>query len=286
MLRQRVVTAVVLLLVLLPALFYPAPAPFCGVALVFVVLGAWEWARLAGYGSAAAVGAAAVCALLCLAAWSGGWLEAPPQALWAWSAALWLLGGSWLLARGAPAWTSLPRLLRLALGVLVLAVAWLAVARARTLGINFLLSALLLVWVADIFAYFAGRAWGTRIVARRLAPAISPGKSWEGVAGGMLGVVLLGFAWSWADRHWQVAVPSLYSGIAAVGPWLLLASVLWLAAMSVVGDLVESLVKRCAGVKDSSALLPGHGGVLDRLDALLPTMPLAMLLQSMAAGSR
>lgn len=285
MLRQRVVTAVVLLLVLLPALFYPAPAPFCAVALVFVVLGAWEWARLAGYGSGAAVGSAMVCAVLCLAAWSRGWLDAPPLALWAWSAALWLLGGGWFLARGAVAWTNLPRLLRLTLGVLVLAVAWLAVARARTLGINVLLSALLLVWVADIFAYFAGRAWGTRIFARRLAPSISPGKSWEGVAGGMLGVVLLGFAWSWADRHWQVAVPSLYSGLAAVGLWVMLAGVLWLAAMSVVGDLFESLVKRCAGVKDSSALLPGHGGVLDRLDALLPTMPLAMLLQSMAAGS-
>ena len=286
MLRQRVITAVLLLLVLLPALFYPVPGPFCGVALVFVVLGAWEWARLADYRSASAMAAGAACGLLCLAAWFGGWLEAPPQALWAWSAAFWLLGGSWLLARGAPAWKRLPALLRLTLGVLALAVAWLAVARARTLGINFLLSVLLLVWVADIFAYFAGRTWGTRFVSRRLAPTISPGKSWEGVAGGMLGVILLAFAWSWADRHWQLATPSLYSGLLAVGPLVMLAGVLWLAAMSVVGDLVESLVKRCAGAKDSSALLPGHGGVLDRLDALLPTMPLAMLLQSMAAGTR
>lgn len=286
MLRQRVITAVLLLLVLLPALFYPVPGPFCVVALVFVVLGAWEWARLAGYGSAAAVGAGAACGVLCLAAWSGGWLDAPPQALWAWSTALWLLGGSWLLARGTAVWKSLPPLLRLTLGVLALGSAWLAVARARTLGINFLLSVLLLVWVADIFAYFAGRAWGTRIVARRLAPTISPGKSWEGVGGGMLGVILLAFAWSGADRHWQLAAPSLYSGLLAVGPWMMLAGVLWLAAMSVVGDLVESLVKRGAGAKDSSSLLPGHGGVLDRLDALLPTLPLAMLLQSMAVGTR
>ena len=102
----------------------------------------------------------------------------------------------------------------------------------------------------------------------------------------MAGVVMLGFAWIWADGYWQLAVPSLYSVLGAVGPWVLLAGVLWLAAMSVVGDLVESLMKRCAGAKDSSALLPGHGGVLDRLDALLPTMPLAMMLQSMAVGAR
>ena len=104
--------------------------------------------------------------------------------------------------------------------------------------------------------------------------------------GGMFGVALLGFAWSWADGYWRMQVPSLYSVLAVVGPWVMLGSVLCLAAMSVVGDLVESLMKRCAGAKDSSALLPGHGGVLDRLDALLPTMPLAMLFQSMAAVSR
>ena len=286
MLRQRVITAVALLLVLLPALLYPHPAPFCALALVFVAIGAWEWARLAGYGPALATAAGGLCGVLCLAAWGSGWLEAPPQLAWILAAVVWFFGGAWLLARGAAAWQSMPQWLRLAWGVLALAVAWLAVARARTLGINFLLSALLLVWVADIFAYFAGRAWGARIVARRLAPSISPGKSWEGVVGGMVGVALLGFAWSWADGHWRMQVPSLYSVLAVVGPWVMLGSVLCLAAMSVVGDLVESLMKRCAGAKDSSALLPGHGGVLDRLDALLPTMPLAMLFQSMAAVSR
>lgn len=286
MLRQRVITAVALLLVLLPALFYPAPGPFCGVALVFVSLGAWEWARLSGYGAAASGAAGALCAALCATAWSAGWLDAPPPLIWAVAAIFWLLGGAWLLARGAAAWQAVPSGVRLLLGVLVLAVAWLAVARARTLGINFLLSALLLVWVADIFAYFAGRTWGTRVIARRLAPSISPGKSWEGVAGGMLGVVLLALAWRWADAHWQVVVPSLYSGLASIGLWVLLGGVLWLTAMSVVGDLVESLMKRCAGVKDSSNLLPGHGGILDRLDALLPTMPLAMFLHSIVAGAK
>jgi len=157
---------------------------------------------------------------------------------------------------------------------------WLAVAQARVIGINFLLSVLVLVWVADIAAYFAGKAYGGRFSRGKLAPSISPGKSWEGVWGGMAGVVLLALAWRWADQAWQLAVPSLYSRLGSQGVWFLLLAVLFLATMSVVGDLVESLIKRSAGVKDSSGLLPGHGGVLDRVDALLPTLPLAMMLIS------
>jgi len=153
--------------------------------------------------------------------------------------------------------------------------------QARMVGINFLLSILLLVWVADIFAYFAGRAFGLKFTRRKLAPAISPGKSWEGVWGGMAGVVVLALAWAWADAALQASVPSLYSRLAARGWWLLVLGVIFLAAMSVVGDLVESLIKRSAGAKDSSNLLPGHGGVLDRIDALLPALPLAMMLVSL-----
>jgi phosphatidate cytidylyltransferase len=137
-----------------------------------------------------------------------------------------------------------------------------------------------LVWVADIFAYFAGRALGGRFSRSKLAPSISPGKSWEGVWGGMVGVLTLAFAWRWADAAWQVAVPSWYSHVGLRGALLLILAVLFMAAMSVLGDLFESLVKRSAGVKDSSGLLPGHGGVLDRIDALLPTLPLAMMLYS------
>jgi phosphatidate cytidylyltransferase len=98
----------------------------------------------------------------------------------------------------------------------------------------------------------------------------------------MAGVVVLAIAWTWADNTLQVQVPSLYSRLASLGwPVLVLGSI-FLAAMSVVGDLAESLVKRSAGFKDSSQLLPGHGGVLDRVDALLPTLPLAMMLASLA----
>jgi phosphatidate cytidylyltransferase len=148
------------------------------------------------------------------------------------------------------------------------------------MGVNFLLSVLALVWVADIGAYFAGRAFGGRFTRNKLAASISPGKSWEGVWGGMLGVLLLALFWRYADAANGALVPSFYTHLGQKGMVFLLLSVLFMAAMSVVGDLIESLVKRSAGVKDSSALLPGHGGVLDRIDALLPTLPLAMMLYS------
>jgi phosphatidate cytidylyltransferase len=166
------------------------------------------------------------------------------------------------------------------LGIVALWLAWLAVAQARVIGVNFLLSILVLVWVADISAYFAGRAWGGRFSRGKLAPSISPGKSWEGVWGGMVGVVVLALVWRWADAAWASPVPSLYSHLGLKAWWLPMIAVVFLSAMSVLGDLFESLVKRSAGVKDSSGLLPGHGGVLDRVDALLPTLPLAMMLYS------
>jgi phosphatidate cytidylyltransferase len=125
------------------------------------------------------------------------------------------------------------------------------------------------------------RTLGLKFTRNKLAPSISPGKSWEGVWGGMAGVLVLAVAWVLADRALQPGVPSLYTRLAAAGWWLLLIAVVFLSAMSVVGDLAESLIKRSAGVKDSSNLLPGHGGVLDRVDALLPTLPLAMMLASL-----
>ena len=174
----------------------------------------------------------------------------------------------------------MPLALRLVGGVLALWLAWLAVLQAHRMGVNFLLSVLLLVWVADIFAYFAGRAFGLKFTRNKLAPSISPGKSWEGVWGGMAGVLVLAAVWVFADRQLGAALPSFYSLLLRQGLWFLALAVVFMGAMSVVGDLVESLVKRSVGVKDSSALLPGHGGVLDRIDALLPTLPLAMMLSS------
>lgn len=281
MLKQRVITAVVLLALLLPALFYPEPGPFVALMLVLIAAGGWEWGRLNGLGTAGAWALGLGTLLLCLLSWQLGWLERAASTWWMAAGAVWVLAGTLLLRVGVSGWPAIPRAARIVGGVLALWLAWLAVAQARVVGINFLLSVLLLVWVADIFAYFAGRAFGQRLVRSKLAPSISPGKSWEGVWGGMAGVVVLGFVWAWADARWQAVVPSLYTWLAAPGWWLLLLAVLFLAAMSVVGDLVESLVKRSVGVKDSSGLLPGHGGVLDRVDALLPTLPLAMMLYSL-----
>ncbi len=281
MLKQRVITALALLLVLLPALFYHSPVPFIAIALVMISAGAWEWARLNGYGQAASLFTGLVCGLACATAW---WLGLPEQSLvllWIIAGSAWVLAGAWLLHRGVSAWSGHPRSIRLVMGLVALWLAWLAVAQARVIGINFLLSVLLLVWVADIFAYFAGRALGGRFSRSKLAPSISPGKSWEGVWGGMAGVVILALVWRWTDSAWGAAVPSLYSHLGMKGTWLLLIAAVFMAAMSVVGDLLESLVKRSAGAKDSSGLLPGHGGVLDRVDALLPTLPLAMMLYSL-----
>jgi phosphatidate cytidylyltransferase len=283
MLKQRIITAVVLLVILLPALFWPSPAPFAALALVLIAAGGWEWARLNGFGQAASLLSAALCLALCVASWYAGWLGRPLPVVWSIAGALWVLVGAWLLRAGVAGWPGIARAVRLGGGVLALWLAWLAVAQARVIGINFLLSVLVLVWVADIFAYFAGRTFGLKFTRNKLAPAISPGKSWEGVWGGMAGVLVLALAWTAADRAWQAAVPSLYTRLAGAGWWLLVIAAVFLAAMSVVGDLTESLVKRSAGVKDSSKLLPGHGGVLDRVDALLPTLPLAMMLTSLVS---
>jgi phosphatidate cytidylyltransferase len=281
-LKQRVITAIVLLAILLPALFWPSPYPFAAVTLVLIAAGAWEWGRLNGLAQAGSVAFAGACLLMCAAAWAGGLLSKPLGLLWSVAGALWVLAAAWLLRAGPAGWPRIPRAVRLVAGLLALWVAWLAVAQARVIGINFLLSILVLVWVADIAAYAAGRAFGLKFTKRKLAPAISPGKSWEGAWGGMAGVMVLAVAWVIADRVWHALVPSLYSRLVAPGWWLLVIAVLFLAAMSIAGDLVESLVKRSAGVKDSSNLLPGHGGVLDRVDALLPTLPLAMMLASLA----
>lgn len=279
MLIPRILTALALLAVLLPALFAAGPTPFLALMLAFIAAAAWEWARLNQWPGLPAVASGLLCAALCAALWWCGALTQDWGPLWLLAGAAWVLGGAWLLARGVPGWPRLPRPLRWALGMALLVLAWLALAHARMLGVNFLLSVLTLVWVADVFAYFAGRALGGKLTGgRKLAATISPGKSWEGVAGGVLGVLLLAAIWIAADAANAPASASLYTRLWQAGaPWLLL-GVLLLAGMSVVGDLIESLVKRSAGMKDSSHLLPGHGGVLDRIDAQLPTLPLALAL--------
>ena len=281
MLKQRVVTALLMLAILLPAVFYPDPQAFAAIAVVLIGAAAWEWARLNQCSPAAAVAVGVVCVALCALAWYAGLVNVQLQLLWTLVGSAWVVFGAWLLRGGVAAWAALPKAVRLGGGIFALWAAWLAVVQARMIGINFLFSVLVLVWIADIFAYFAGRALGGKVFTRKLAPSISPGKTWEGVCGGMVGVVVGAFVWRALDGAGSSAQASLYSRLGAVGPLFMTLSVLFLATMSVVGDLAESLFKRNAGVKDSSGLLPGHGGVLDRIDALLPILPLAMMLGSL-----
>jgi phosphatidate cytidylyltransferase len=274
MLKQRVITALVLLALLLPALLASTAEPLAGLTLVLIAAGAWEWGRLIGFAMRGALRVAAVCVMLCLYTWSARWAYDAPATIWTLTGATWVLVAGWLIRHGVDRWATISRTVRLVLGVLALWLTWVAMYQAKVMGINFLLSVLFLVWMADIAAYFAGRAFGRR----KLAPAISPGKSWEGVWGGMVGVLLMACIWIWVDVQFAVDSPSLFTRLYQRGAPFLVLATLFLTLMSVAGDLVESLVKRSAGMKDSSHLLPGHGGVLDRVDALLPALPLALML--------
>jgi phosphatidate cytidylyltransferase len=267
MLRSRVLTAVVLLGGFLACVFLLPHAAFAALAGLLATLAAWEWARLASFGGAARYAFATACALVYVLLGSTLGAQHVDQTA---SAALYgLATGFWLFV--APAWLAHgirleSRLLAVAIGALVIIPAALALAGLRDYSPALLLASLTLVWIADSAAYFVGRRFGRR----KLAPAISPGKTWEGVAGGLAASVAYAIILALAAPSGLPAA----QGFAWVG-YVLIAVLL--CGLGVVGDLFESAVKRRAGVKDSGSLLPGHGGVLDRIDSATSTLPAAAL---------
>lgn len=274
MLKQRVITALVLLALLVPAMLATQPLWFDLLTLTLMAAGAWEWSRLQGMAHWPSVWTGVMLgAVLGLSRWVPQW--APNEAWVAWGAALiWFPGVVWMLKRGLADWHRVHRGLRLLLGWAVIALAWWALVFHKAAGLNHLLSVLSLVWAADIAAYFGGRAWGRR----KLAASISPGKTWAGAYTGAAAVWLLGAMWVLWDTQFGLGSPSIYTLLWQHSPLAWAAGASCLLVYSVLGDLLESLVKRVAGVKDSSQLLPGHGGVLDRVDALLPVLPMALWL--------
>lgn len=269
MLKARIITALVLLFGLLGALFLlPALGWLAFCALVCAAAG-WEWGELAAFAPGLrrvfAVGAGLACALIGYFAGLGGEDPVVPSGLlpfYALSALFWLSTIPFWLARK---WTLRGAGRGIAVGLVVLVPPALALAHLRGIGPWVLLGVMAMVWVADIAAYFAGRAFGRR----KLAPGISPGKTWEGAYGAAAGVVVFGLVVLalWAP---QAPTPAGWVGAVVV--------LLGFTAVSIIGDLFESLLKRQAGLKDSGTLLPGHGGILDRIDSLTSTLPLAGLV--------
>lgn len=265
MLKTRVITAVILLLGLLAALFLlPAFAWLAFCAAICAAAG-WEWGALARFRPGLRIAFTVFCgAVSLLAGLAVGLGSDDPSGLPALlplylaSGIFWLVAMPWWLARK---WQLASNTSGIAVGLIVLVPASLALAHLRHLGPWVLLAALSIAWVADIAAYFAGRAFGRH----KLAPAISPGKTWEGAYGAAAGVLAFGFIVVSATGF-QPLTPGF---VAAFIPLMLS-----LTAVSIIGDLFESLLKRQAGMKDSGTILPGHGGILDRIDSLTSTLPL------------
>lgn len=258
MFLTRALTAIVLLAAFVAALFLLDRIQFALVVSAVAGLGAHEWARLvrAGRGLAAAYGAisAGICFWLAQSLWLAPWICAV-------AGAFWIVVAPGLLLRGLkPA----PTGAGLAVGAIVLIPAGIAMA---ALPPERLMMVMGLIWISDTGAYLAGRAWGRR----KLAPRISPGKTWEGVAGAAIGCTIYAIIWSFFE-------PELRSRVQGLAWIPFLAGALLLCALGIVGDLFESGLKRQAGAKDSGSLLPGHGGVLDRIDSATATLPLALLL--------
>ena len=264
MFTARLATAVVLLAACISALLWLPNGWWTIFLLPVLLVAGWEWGGLAGLGRGARWGYAILLVAMAGAVWAGAAAQpAVETGLYVAAALFWVIMAPAWLARG---WRVRSPLALMVTGWVVLVPSWLALARLQA-DPRALLAVLGIIWLSDTAAYVAGRTWGRR----KLAPSISPGKTWEGIAGAAVAVavyyvVLLMAAPAWSEMR-GAAGAALFAAVAVMG---------------VVGDLFESWIKRQAAVKDSGGLLPGHGGVLDRIDSITAALPAAALLLMLA----
>ena len=278
MLKQRVITALALLGVVLGTLFLAPTWGWGLLSLAGLGVASFEWLRLLSDGRRVITFSIAI-AIACF-----GWLAwretgGVPGAWLGWLIAIDLL--LWIGVAVPSVVTARPPhpgmdAVRIGFAAIALFSLWVALYELRVVHPAMLLSAMAIVWAADIGAYFVGKAFGRH----KLAPRVSPGKSWEGALGGLASVLLVALlvAWVWPS---PLVLPGWLALRVGLAPMLVL--MMLLVALSIVGDLFESLLKRRHGVKDSGAIFPGHGGILDRIDALVPTVPASLLLTLLLA---
>lgn len=268
MLKTRVLTAIALLAVLLTALFLLPRNGWIAFCALFLGIAAWEWGSLAALAAGRRSAYAAflvglfVAPVLLEAGRANGsyaptWVYHAGAFFWIILVPFWIWRGPHIVAR---VWL-------LAAGALVLLPAAAALIDLRGVAPSLLLAVLVTVWISDTAAYLVGMRFGKH----KLAPGISPGKTWEGVAGALAAVALYALAWA------SLGSPAEMAAWPGGAPGWILPVLIGLAVVGMIGDLFESLIKRQAGVKDSGRFLPGHGGLLDRIDAPVAMLPLAVL---------
>ena len=259
MLKTRIITAIVLAAGFSLALFKASNQEWAFITLAATLIAIWEWSNLIKlskfYTSLTLLISLGIGIMMSFSSDIpyGHYIINLESSLLCISAIFWLgLIPFWLISRKKVN----NKLVMATLGLLLLFATWVALNGLQQISPWLLLAVLATVWLADSAAYFAGKRFGRH----KLAPEISPGKTWEGVAGAILASTLYGLTLSYYLHisRWLI-----------VGLWLIV-------VLSIMGDLFESLLKRQAGKKDSSHLLPGHGGVLDRIDGLISTLPLVL----------
>jgi len=269
-LKQRVITAIIIVMVFLSALFFSNPYSFSLMTAVVVMYAAWEWSDLAGFSHKLArlTYALSLAALLVASGYVLGVSESNlldltvGKTLMAWLAPWWAIALLWVQGYPSSALLWGSHWVRALMGYLVLVPAWLAMVMLihTNQGEWLIMIVVLIVAFADIGAYFSGRAFGKH----KLATNVSPKKTWEGLVGGVVANLIF------------VAVLLVALNI---DQWpMLLGLVMITVLASVLGDLLESMVKRHRGIKDSGNILPGHGGILDRLDSLTAALPVFTLV--------